>query len=207
MAVLKTLTGVHKWFLAGVEGVDGHAEAVGDHLHARRGPDRGRDDPVVMEIEDGRKVDLGTADVELGYVRCPFGVRRLCRELAVQHVLGCLTDLSSEGVVPFATTHQALQSEGAHQCEHGFLRHPPSLSSQDSEDTSVPVGALRIFEGLTNGFFELSMPVRVTESIPMVVERRSGEVRDRQQECQRKLCLEIIDSPNFRPSFLRPQGP
>lgn len=121
---------------------------------------------VVMEIEDGRKVDLGAADVELGYVRCPLGVRRLCRELAVQHVLGCLADFSSEGVVPFATTHQALQSEGAHQCEHGFLRHPPSLPSQDIEDTSVPVRTLRIFEGLTNGSFELSMAVRATESIP-----------------------------------------
>lgn len=154
-----------------------------------------------MEIEDGRKVDLGITDVELGYVRCPFGVRRLCRELAVQHVLGCLTDFSAEGVVPFATTHQALQSEGAHQCEHGFLRHPPSPPSKDSEDTSVPVGARRIFEGLTNGFFVLGMAVRVTESIPMVVERRFGEVRDRQQECQRKLRLEIIDSLNFRPSF------
>ena len=64
---------------------------------------------VVMEIEDGRKVDLGTTDVELGCVRCPCGVRRLYRELAVQHVLGCLADFSAEGVVPCATTHQALQ--------------------------------------------------------------------------------------------------
>ena len=127
-----------------------------------------------MEIEDRRKVDLGVADVELGYVRCSFGVRSLCRELAIQHVLRCLADLSSERVVPFAATHQALQSEGTHQCEHGFLRHPPSLPSQDDEDAPVPAGALRIFEAFTNSFFELSIPVRVTNSILMVVERRSG---------------------------------
>jgi hypothetical protein len=48
-----------------------------------------------------------------------------------------LADFSAEGVVPFATTHQ-VQCEGAHQCEHGFLRHPPSLPSQDGEDTSAP---------------------------------------------------------------------
>lgn len=28
-----------------------------------------------MEIKDRRQVDLETADVELGYVRCPCGVR------------------------------------------------------------------------------------------------------------------------------------
>lgn len=62
----------------------------------------------------------------------------------------------------------------------------------------MPVGAFRIFEGFTNGSFELSMAVRATESIPMVIERRFGEVRDLQQECQRKLRLEIVDSLNFQ---------
>ena len=71
----------------------------------------------------------------------------------------------------------------------------------------MPVGAFRIFEGLTNGFFELSMPIRVTESNPMVVERRSGKVSDLQQEGQRVVRLEVVDGSNFRPSFLRPQGP
>lgn len=120
------------------------------------------------------------------------------RELAVQYVLGSLADLSSERVIPFATAYRALQPKDAHQFQHGFLRYPPSLPSQDSEDTSVAIGAVCGFEGFTNGFFELSMPVRQSESISMVVKSRSREVRDRQQERKRKLCLEIFDGSNFQ---------
>ena len=137
---------------------------------------------VVMEIEDGRKVDLGTADVELGYVRCPCGVRRLCRELAVQHVLGCLADLTSEGVVPFAATHRAGQPELAHQCEHGLLGYLPPLPEQDGEDPPVPVRAVSCLECATNGLFDIGPGVAATEPASVVVERRPGKVCDLQQE-------------------------
>lgn len=176
------MVGVDKRFLTRIETVDCHAEAVGDHLHARGRPCRRGDDPVVMEIEDRRYVDLGAADLELGHVRGPLGVPDSCRELAVQHVVGCFADLTSEGVVPFATTHRALQPELAHQFEHGLLGHPPPLSEQDSEDTPVPIGVVRCLEHTTNGLFEIGLGVLAPEPAPMVVERRPGKVRDLQQE-------------------------
>ena len=162
---------------------------------------------VVMKIEDRRKVDLGTADVELGYVRGPFGVPEFGRELAVQHFLGCLADLSSEGVVPFATAHRAGQPELAHEFEHGLLRHLPPLSEQDAKNAPVPVCAVGCLEYATNGLFDVGLGVPATEPAPVVVERRPGKVRDLQQEGQRVVRLEVVDSSNFRPSFPRPQGP
>lgn len=176
------MVGVNKRFLARVESVDGNAETVGDHLHARRRPRRRRDDSVVMEIEDRRKVDLGTADIELGYVGGPLSVPRSSRELAIQYVVGRLADLASEGVVPFATPHWALQPEFPHQFEHGLLGHPPPLSSQNCADTSMPVCAVRRLERITNGFFDVGIGVPATEPAPVVVERRPGKARDLQQE-------------------------
>ena len=44
----------------------------------------------------------------------------------------------------------------------------------------VPVGALGVFEDLTDGFFEIVVLVRALESFPVVVERRSrGVLRSR----------------------------
>lgn len=43
----------------------------------------------------------------------------------------------------------------------------------------MAIGAICSFEGFTNGFFELGMAVRASESISMIVEGRSREVRDR----------------------------
>ena len=74
-----------------------------------------------METEDRREVNLRAADSELGRVRGPLRVPKLRRELAVQHVRGRLADLITEGVVPFATPHRAVQPELAHQFEHGLL--------------------------------------------------------------------------------------
>lgn len=151
-----------------------------------------------MEIQDGREINLRAADIELSDVRGPLRMPKFRRELAVQDVLGSLAYLTAERVIPFATTYRTLQPEGAHQFQHGLLRYPPSLPSQDSEDTTVSVCAVRSFEGFTDGLFERSMPVRVTESISMVVEGRSREVRDRQQKRKRKLGLEVFDGSNFQ---------
>ena len=84
VTVLKSLVGVDERFLARGECVDCHAETVGNHFHARRGPCRCRDDPVVIEIENRRAVDLRGADVEFLHVRDPLRVPRLCDELSVQ---------------------------------------------------------------------------------------------------------------------------
>ncbi len=62
----------------------------------------------------------------------------------------------------------------------------------------MAIGTVCSFEGFTNGFFELGMPVRLSESVSMVVKSRSREVRDRQQERKRKLCLEVFDGSNFQ---------
>lgn len=62
----------------------------------------------------------------------------------------------------------------------------------------MAIGAIGSFEGFTNGFFELGMAVRASESISMIVEGRSREFRDRQQERKSKLCLEVFDGSNFQ---------
>ena len=171
VSILKSLVGVDVGFLAGVESVYCRAEAVGDRLHARRGPRRGRDDSVVVEIKDGREIDLRGADGELGDVRDPLGVAGLCGELAVQDVVSCFTDLSSEGVVAFAAPDRAVQAELTHELQDGSLRHRPSLTVQDGEDATVPIRTLHRGERVTDRFFDTGPGVWANEPTPVVVER------------------------------------
>jgi len=92
VAVLKSLVGVKKRFLTRAESIDCDAEAVGDHLHAWGGSCHRRDDPIVVEIEDVREIDLRAPDSELGHVRSPLRVPKCRRELTVQHVIGRFAD-------------------------------------------------------------------------------------------------------------------
>lgn len=62
----------------------------------------------------------------------------------------------------------------------------------------MPVGALGVFEDLTDGFFEIVVLVRALESFPVVVERRSGEFCDREQQGEGMVRLEVLDSSNFQ---------
>lgn len=151
-----------------------------------------------MEIENRRQVDLGAADGELGDVGGPLRVRRLCLELAVQYVFGCLADIAAEGVVAFAAPHRAVQPELAHELEDRFLRHPPSLAKQDSEDTSVPVGAFRRVERIADSFLDAGPGVRTAEPAPVVVKCGPSKARDLQQKGQPVVPLEVVDSAYFQ---------
>ncbi len=62
----------------------------------------------------------------------------------------------------------------------------------------MPVDAPRVAEGSPNAFFDFTVQAHVSESIPMVVGGRSGKVRDRQREMERKLLREVFHGLNFQ---------
>lgn len=119
-------------------------------------------------------------------------------ELAVQHVISCLTDLAAEGIVSAPSTHRALQAQPTHELQHGLLRHCPSLPEQHRQDASMPVSASRLCEDLTNGFFEFRVPIRPGEPVAVVVERGPGNLCQVQQQLQPVVGLEVIDRLNFQ---------
>lgn len=57
-------------------------------ISVRLGPDGPTDDEVVEAIDDRRKIDLSSADVELGDVCQPFLIGRGSLEVTVDDVLG-----------------------------------------------------------------------------------------------------------------------
>lgn len=125
-------------------------------------------------------------------------MRRLCCELAVQDVVGCLANLAAEAVVAFAAPHRAVQPELAHELEDRFLRHPPSLAKQDREDTSVPIGAFGRVKRICDGLLDVGPAVLGAEPAPVIVERGPSKACDLQQKRQRVVRLEIVDSAHFQ---------
>ena len=114
---------------------DGQCRAFG--FGARFGP---WVDPVVMEIKDRRDITLEVPNVKFDDVGGPLGVFDSGLELAIQHVL---SRLPTSQVVSSPATDRALQSEPAHELQHGLLRQFPSLSQEHGQDASMPISASR----------------------------------------------------------------
>ena len=63
-------------------------------ISIRLGPDGPTNDKAVEAVDDGRKINLTSADVEFGDVSQPFLIRSGRVEVSIDNVLRCRADLA-----------------------------------------------------------------------------------------------------------------
>lgn len=141
-------------------------------------------DFAVVQIHDGRQIELLASHFELGDVRGPFFIKVLGLEITLENVGRSLAYFALVRAV-FLHSHQALQAKLPHQFLHRLVVHKMACAPQRRRDTTIAIPAFMIVENCLNQVFQPGVLIARLQYLLLIVKSAARQTGKLQQATQR----------------------